>query len=181
MEIWKTIKDYPKYEVSNLGRIRSNTKKSIKVCQDRILSRIKSPQYGYLLVTLYSNGKRKKHYVHRLVLEAFCPKHEGRNYTNHLDCNPVNDNLENLKWVTQEENIRYAIKLGRKIYVPMSEEGRNKWRMAMSRKVVRSDGKIYNSLTEAARDIGRDKQCIWKICQGKRSSSKGFSFSYVIK
>ena len=56
---------------------------------------------GYLRVNLYDNfGKVKKHYVHRLVAEAFIP-------------NPKNNCVDNLEWCTQSENIQYSYDLGR--------------------------------------------------------------------
>ncbi|UCF55879.1 MAG: HNH endonuclease, partial [Deltaproteobacteria bacterium] len=51
--------------------------------------------------------------VHRLVAEAFigsCPEaHE----INHKDCDPSNNHVSNLEWVTRKENIAHAVKMGR--------------------------------------------------------------------
>jgi hypothetical protein len=43
-------------------------------------------------------------YVHRLVLEAFAGPCENGMETRHLDGNPSNNHLANLKWGTIEEN-----------------------------------------------------------------------------
>lgn len=59
---------------------------------------------GYSVVSLRKDGERKTYLVHRLVLETFvgpCPAgHEGM----HLDNNPQNYHLANLKWGTYSEN-----------------------------------------------------------------------------
>lgn len=67
---------------------------------------------GHLRVTLCKNGKTKRYSVHRLVLETFiglCPLGmECR----HLDNNPRNNRLDNLKWDTHYNNIQDKYKFG---------------------------------------------------------------------
>lgn len=68
---------------------------------------------GYQRVNLFDvNGKARKHYVHRIVAQAFIPNPENKPNINHIDCNPKNNSVENLEWCTQSENIKYAVKLG---------------------------------------------------------------------
>lgn len=51
----------------------------------------------------------KKHFLgHRLVALAFIPKEENKNYVNHKDGNRQNNNISNLEWVTQSENITHS-------------------------------------------------------------------------
>lgn len=68
---------------------------------------------GYLKYNIYINGRRKGFYVHRLVLQTFRPV-EGMEHlqVNHIDCNKENNNLDNLEWCTNEENIRHAFANG---------------------------------------------------------------------
>ena len=61
------------------------------------------------------NGKAKKHYVHRLVAKAFIPNPENKPNINHKDCNVKNNCVDNLEWCTQSENVRYAVKCGRRV------------------------------------------------------------------
>jgi len=64
MEVWKQIKDYPTYEVSNLGRVKSlgnSFNKKTKILNPEIL------KSGYLRVTIYNDVKKTKFLVHRLV------------------------------------------------------------------------------------------------------------------
>ena len=68
-EEWKDIKGYEgKYQVSNLGRIKSLNYNHTK--KEKILD-IKPRKDGYMYVGLFKNGKRKSFKVHRLVAEAF--------------------------------------------------------------------------------------------------------------
>jgi len=64
-EIWKQIKDYPDYEVSNLGRIKSNKRN-----KSRILNGSLNPA-GYYRVGLKKDGKINFFYKHRLICCTF--------------------------------------------------------------------------------------------------------------
>lgn len=50
--------------------------------------------------------------VHRLVAMAFVPNPENKPEVNHKDCNPANNTVDNLEWVTKRENLEYQYKLG---------------------------------------------------------------------
>lgn len=118
MEVWKPIVGYEgKYLVSNLGNIKSQwyiqhnefpTPRNQKIFREKILS-IFDNGTGYKFVYLMKDGKRKKYYVHRLVAEHFLNKKEGANVVNHKDYNPNNNEVTNLEWCTQSENILHSI------------------------------------------------------------------------
>ena len=63
---------------------------------------------GYARVKLYYNGYKKNLLVHRLVAECFISKPHGKDFVNHKDGNKLNNNVENLEWVTNQENIKHA-------------------------------------------------------------------------
>jgi hypothetical protein len=99
-EEWRPVKGYEGvYAVSNLGRL-----KRVDNGQDRILSLYRSDPNDRINYTFTNKGKRKTISFHRVVLEAFvgpCPK--GMECA-HLDGNPQNNRVSNLKWVTPKEN-----------------------------------------------------------------------------
>lgn len=124
-EEWKNIPGYEDlYQASNLGRIRSVDGKitssklyKIRVWKGRILkNRTKTPAQNGYRVSLWKDGKDKDWLVHRLVAMAFLgiPKgieitNTGKRMTvNHKDGNRFNNKIENLEWVTLEDNIRHA-------------------------------------------------------------------------
>ncbi len=56
--------------------------------------------------------------IYRLVAAAFCPNDDPkRNQVDHIDNNPANQRADNLRWVTQSENIRYyhEIRTGKRV------------------------------------------------------------------
>lgn len=99
-EIWKDIEDFPDYQVSNLGRIKSFKRKS------KILLPIDNTG-GYLKIGLSRNGKVYGELIHRLVLKIFKPI-------------KTDNILENLEWVSSSENTKHAYEIGL-----MSRKGEN--------------------------------------------------------
>lgn len=111
LEIWKDIEGYEgKYQVSNLGRVRSIERKCRMVYErrrrvrERIL-KVEVKTDGYCRVTLSSPTKRRREYVHRLVSEAFIPNPLNKSTVNHKDGNKRNNAVTNLEWLTLKENL----------------------------------------------------------------------------
>ena len=101
-EEWKDVKNYEGlYQVSNFGRL-----KSLKYGKERILKANKD-RYGYLFVRLCKDVKPKMCLIHRLVAEAFIPNPDNLPTVDHIDRNPLNNTVENLRWAdwsTQNNN-----------------------------------------------------------------------------
>ena len=63
---------------------------------------------GYAIVNLMIDGKRKGVAVHTLVARAFCEGYEDGLTVNHKDGNKLNNNSNNLEWITSYENTQHA-------------------------------------------------------------------------
>lgn len=125
-EIWKDIKGYQGYQVSNLGRVRTynkitnNKRYNIRKWKDRILhlkpstsSRANIKQGMGYRVSLWKDGKCKDFLVARLVATTFLEDLIDTNMTvNHKDGNRLNNKVENLEWLSKADNIRYGFKNG---------------------------------------------------------------------
>ena len=98
IEVWKNIKGYKHYQISNMGRVWNSK------YQRYVIPSKKSN--GYEQVNLYANnGKRKKEYVHRLVALEFIENPNNLPQVNHIDRIRNNNCVENLEWVTNKENV----------------------------------------------------------------------------
>ena len=117
-EIWKDIEGYEGfYQVSNLGRIKSfvGYNGHEYVNRVRILNPYKQKAgktYNRSVVKLRKNGLPKDFKVHQLVANAFLPNPKGLKVINHIDGNPLNNEVSNLEWCTQKCNIRHSIDSG---------------------------------------------------------------------
>lgn len=107
------------YQISNKGRIRSNTRMTVSFKNNKYASRIKrrimkthlsSKGYEQLFITVC--GKRLKKYIHRLVVEAFRGRIPYKMHVRHLDGCKENNNLNNLVIGTPAENVEDSIKHG---------------------------------------------------------------------
>ncbi len=125
MEVWKTIKGFENYEVSNLGRV-----KSLKYNKERIL-KFSILSNGYKVVDLYNNNIRKTKKIHQLVAIAFLNHNPcGMELVvNHKDFDKLNNNVNNLEIVTNRENTnKKHIKSSSKYVGVFWESNAKKWR-----------------------------------------------------
>lgn len=127
-ERWMPIDDFPGYEVSNTGKVRSYWKKQKRKGTwggvDRVL--MDKPVHellqsddgnGYLKVFLQNNRKRRCVKVHRLVAEVFIPIPEDIDdpTVDHIKSGrlgKLDNSIKNLRWVSRKENIQKAYRDG---------------------------------------------------------------------
>jgi hypothetical protein len=108
-EEWRTVSDYPQYEVSSRGRVRSwkhrhHLLTSVRSSQPRLLSQ-KTSRVGYKEVNLHNDGKGTLCRVHRLVLYAFSgPPPTPNSQAAHLNGVKADNQIENLSWVSPAVN-----------------------------------------------------------------------------
>ncbi len=101
MELWKDIEGFENYQASSWGRVRS---------ANGILKPYRNKK-GYLKVGLMKGGKCHKKRVNRLVAIAFVENPNGYPFVDHIDGNKENNSITNLRWVTDEENRAYAVRM----------------------------------------------------------------------
>jgi hypothetical protein len=134
MEIWKQIKDYPNYEVSNLGRVKSidrfiaDTVGRKRYYKSKILKQV--VRKGYHSVSLYNNKGIKIYRVNRIVAFAFIENINNKLFVNHIDGIKSNNKVENLEWCTCQENITHSIKNGLSKYASGEKQGHSKLKYA---------------------------------------------------
>lgn len=156
IEVYKTIEDYPNYEVSNFGSVRN-------IKTGRVL-RPSTYESGYQCVGLYLNGIQKYHLTHRLVASTFIPNPEHKRTVNHINGIKTDNRVENLEWATDSENIKHAYKTGLNS------------RIHHCRCI--ETGQVFESISGAARYFGcypnRVHQSIHKRCR-----CKGYHFELI--
>ena len=120
VEEFRTIPDFPNYEASPLGNIRSKTRniKTVLNGKEHIiyvkgqLMKGRMDVNGYIVIQLRNNKKQHKTFIHRLVALAFIPNPENKPEVNHKNGIKHDNRLENLEWNTKKENGNHAALLG---------------------------------------------------------------------
>lgn len=97
-EIWEQVKEFPKYLVSNLGRVYSFYHKKV------LKSTVTGADKSYLEVKLTADKVAQHIKVHRLVAKAFLSNPDNKPQVHHIDNNSWNNRADNLMWVTLEEH-----------------------------------------------------------------------------
>jgi len=165
-EIWKQLVidniNYD-YEVSNLGNIRSFSRKKILKG---------SLRNGYLGVSISKNNIKKTYDIHQLVILTFIGKKEhDLIVVNHKNGIKTDNRFENLEYCTRTMNTKHAID--------------NNLLPKITKKVNKLDPitfkilETYNSMLEAGEANNIDARHISCVCKGKRKTTGGYAWEYV--
>lgn len=105
---YDNIPDYPGYFISKHGRIYSRFIKGLGILGPKwyLLKPRKRPVY--YSVQLHNKRGRKYFYIHRLVAEVYIPNPDNLPVVMHLDNDREHNDISNLKWGTQKENLNQA-------------------------------------------------------------------------
>lgn len=167
--MWKDIKGYEGlYQISDDGQVRRFYKDKTKTLKNR--------DGLYQTVCLSNHCKKHSVAVHRLVAEHFLERPEGATEVNHKDGNKHNNNVSNLEWVTQKENLKHAVEVLQK-----NPWGKPARRVRCYDKATGETIKEFPSVSEAARSTGNiyARARITTICQYKQGTAYGFGWEYL--
>lgn len=116
METWKPVKNFENhYEVSNKGNVRSvdrfvkHYKGGFRFYKGKD-KKITLKHDGYFKCILKKDSERFDFRVHRLVAESFLSNDKNKPFVNHKNGIKTDNRVENLEWVTAEENSIHAVK-----------------------------------------------------------------------
>mgnify|MGYP000389177915 CR=1 FL=1 len=100
----KEFKDIS-YLIDNPDKILTIDKKGVVVWGGKILKCVPTDSYQkYLRVVVNNNGKVYRFFIHRLLAIAFIPNPDNHPYVGHKDDCHLNNNLDNLYWVSARDN-----------------------------------------------------------------------------
>lgn len=186
-EIWKDIKGYEGYQVSNLGRV-----KSLNYRRQKGYEKILTPREdnnGYFRVELSNNAVKGRNYaIHRLVALAFIPNPENKPQVNHINGIKSDNRVENLEWCTKSENTKHAWENDLiKNTLKRKQHGKNlghKYGGYNKKEVVQYDlnGKIikkWNSIAEVEKILSIDHRNISACCLGKQKTAGGYIWKHL--
>ena len=168
---WKPIPKFEGwYEVSNFGEVRSvdrevNYKTSGKSFRKGIVLKPKINKHGYKEVVLVMNSKRYCYRVHRLVALAFIPNPFNLPCINHLNEDKLDNKASNLEWCTQQHNTLYSM--------PTLTIGQ----YDLFGNLIAT----FSHYTDAGNSVGGNKYGVFKCCNNKLKTYKGYVWKKIIK
>ena len=171
MEEWKQLVDYKNYEVSSFGQVRNKkTGRILKPCNNG----------GYLYVGLSLNGQTKSFSVHRLVASIYLDNLDNKPHVNHKDKNKCNNVLDNLEWMTTEEQMQHK-SIG---LVYKSNKNRQIYRLSKDDEILN----FFNSIEDAGKwtfdnklttSIHNGRNAISNCVNGLSKTAYNFKWKFV--
>ena len=115
IEKFKPVKGYAGiYEISNMGRVKSLSREierkdgNTRTTKEKIIVPFNTKCGYHQIVLTNKDGVKKKHYIHRLVANAFIENPNKLPIINHKDENKLNNRVDNLEWCSTYYNTRYG-------------------------------------------------------------------------
>lgn len=103
--MWKQFRN-SNYYCNELGEIKTTNWKNTG--KEKIMSFCVNSS-GYYQSVLVLDGVKKTMKAHRIIAETFIPNPENKEQVNHKNGNKLDNRLENLEWMTREENIQHCV------------------------------------------------------------------------
>lgn len=176
-EIWKDIKGFEGYQVSNLGRVKSLER--IDALGRRVKEKFLKPlitRNGYYLIGLYKNSIQKFYYVHRFVWEAFNGQIPEGYEVNHINEIKSDNRLSNLNLMTHKENMNYGSRTERcaEVLKNRKDQSKSVLQFDLNNNLV----KEYPSTKQVERELGFSYQNICACCKGKQKTAYNYKWKY---
>ena len=175
-EIWKDVMGFDgRYKISKNGRVVSFWRKKSRCIKATADS---TKNGGYLLSYQLRDKDGKIHHkmVHMLVAEHFIPNPLGYKSVMHIDGNPQNNNVDNLRWT--ERSVQHRVKKSED-YKKL--KGKHNLMTTQEVEQYYTDGTYINtfkSISEAAEKTKCSCGAIKSVLDGTASSTGGYVWKY---
>lgn len=177
--VWKTYPEIDFLQANQFGEVRTldhyTTYKDGRrgFIKGHVLKQRPNKQTGYLQVSISANGKHVTLNTHRVVATCFLPNPDNLPQVNHKDCDRTNNNVDNLEWCTQQYNNAYREKYG----TPAKEYTKKQKKPLFAVNLETLKVTYFESLGEAARQLGICKGNISKVVKGQYRTAGGYWFT----
>lgn len=186
-EEWRDVVGYEGiYMVSSFGRVVSlqrevrngiSSKKVIPFSFKKPTVFSTTENYKRHIITLCKDRKKKTLLLHRIVSDAFINNPNNYPEIDHIDGNPLNNMVSNLRRCDRKMNMNNPITIRRN---SISKLG--KYNTPKSKKVIQlydsKPIKIFNSAYDAGRK-GYNWRNVGQCCRGEKHTHKGYQWMFL--
>ena len=190
-EIWKPIKGYEGfYEASNLGNVRSVDRVILSTAnilhtehtqlrKGRVLKQ-GNGRAGYKLVVLQRDGKRKTKYTHRVIATTFIDNPDNKPCIDHINGDHTDNRAENLRWCTQQENIKNPNTIHKNLDILRYNASNN----CKAKTILQLDKDSLEIIQEIPpkssyfEDMGYIRAYITIACRNRSKNAYGYKWAY---
>lgn len=175
MAEWRNIAEREGYQVSDEGDVISYINNRHGVGDKPHLLKQQLNKHGRPTVCL---GRGNRRLVSRLVAKAFIPNPNNLPLVRHMDDNPLNNHVGNLRWGTQKDNMQDCVAHGRLVgNIRPAIESNKRPVIAISKN---TDERIrFSSQSDAAKELGVWPQHVSNALKGRISQTGGWKFIYA--
>lgn len=186
LKFWKPVMGYEGlYEISNYGELKSLDKwvdiglGRRQFVKGKIRTAAKASN-GYRMTTLSKEGINKTVTIHSLVAMHFIKNPWKKPIVNHRNTIKTDNYIGNLEWATYSENILHAYKYKLRRAPSAGKYGKDHHRSRAIIQLTLTGENIreWDSISDAARELGIRGNGVQAVCAGKEKVFKGFIWKY---
>ena len=182
-DIWFDIPGFKNiYQISRSGHVLAleKTLKSSRgngiVLRKQKLIKDRPDKDGYRIISLSKNKEAFTLKIHRLLGIVFIDNPENKPQINHKNRIKYDNNLSNLEWVTQSENMLHSYRNGtrKSIMNGMNPYSKTVYKYDLNKNLI----DVYLSASDAGRKNKLIPTNISKCCRLKKGTCGGFIWEY---
>lgn len=184
LEEWRDIKDYPNYQVSNFGNVKSKERytkqrNGTNLRKERILKSQKDKK-GYHYVRLYNNEGWKYFKIHYLVAKTFIPNANNKPTVDHINRNKDDNNMFNLRWADyiEQANNKDKTKIIENMKILGKKPHKNRAKKVKQYDLNNNFIKEFISSREASKLLNISETSISNCIRGDSKSAGGYVWKH---